>query len=126
MTRKVQKMSERMGSIALVLACANIESGCDESGPRVFTAQRYRAEAGCLETYAPLALVEAEDVGSLCDPLCLSQNEELFVTTVCPPYPAEAVIEAPDSAGCATALAAPSCDDAEVVDATPSADTSTP
>jgi hypothetical protein len=114
MMRNVQNMSARMAAIALALAAAG--SGCDESGPRVFTAQRFRAELACLEAYAPLGLVEAEDVGSLCDPVCLSQDEELFVTTVCPPYPAQATVDAPDSDDCAAALAAPACD-AAVADA---------
>jgi hypothetical protein len=98
-------------------AGAGAGSGCDESGPRVFTAQRYRADLACLETYAPLGLVEAEDVGALCEPVCLSEDEELFISTVCPPYPAEASVEPADSEGCAAALAAPSCDEAEPVDA---------
>jgi hypothetical protein len=104
-------------SIALLVLCAGAGTGCDESGPRVFTAQRYRADRACLETYAPLGLVEAEDIGSLCEPVCLSEGEELFISTVCPPYPAEASVEPSDSEGCAAALAASACDEADPVDA---------
>jgi hypothetical protein len=86
--------------------------GCDGSGPRVYTAQRHAVEAGCLETYAPIGLVEAEAVSSLCPPVCLRLGEDLYVSTVCPPYPAEASVEAEDSEACAAALAAPSCDEA--------------
>ena len=99
-------------AIAMALMLAGICGGCDESGPRVFTAQHYRADLGCLETYAPLGLVEAGPVGALCAPVCLVQDEELYVSTVCPPYPAEASPAEPESAGCAAALAAGPCDDA--------------
>jgi hypothetical protein len=117
MTHMVQILSERVGASALILVCAGALGGCDESGPRVFTAQRYRPDLACLEIYAPLGLVEAEDVGALCEPVCLAQDEELFVSTVCPPYPAAASVEPSDNEACAAALAAPSCDDAETPDA---------
>jgi hypothetical protein len=92
--------------------------GCDESGPRVYTAQRHAVEDGCLETYAPIGLVEAEAVSALCSPVCLLFGEDLYVSSLCPPYPAEASIEPDDSEGCTAALAAPLCDDlVEIADA---------
>jgi hypothetical protein len=92
--------------------------GCDESGPRVYTAQRHAVEQRCLETYAPIGLVEAETLSALCPAVCLSLGEDLYVSTLCPPYPAEASIEPADSEGCAAALAAPACDElAEAPDA---------
>jgi hypothetical protein len=114
MTRSLpDKHSRHHGSpIAMALMLAGICGGCDESGPRVFTAQHYRADLGCLETYAPLGLVEAGPVGALCAPVCLVQDEELYVSTVCPPYPATASLGEPASADCAPALAAALCDDA--------------
>jgi hypothetical protein len=117
MTHTIRELSERAGALALLLVFASAASSCDESGPRVFTAQHYRPDLGCLETYAPLGLVEAEDTGSLCEPACLSQDQELFVSTVCPPYPSAAAVEPADREGCAPALAAPSCDDTEAADA---------
>jgi hypothetical protein len=85
--------------------------GCDEFGPRVYTAQRHAVDSGCLEAYAPIGLVEAEAVSALCEPVCLSLGEDLYVSTLCPPYPAEASVEPEDSEGCTAALAAPLCDD---------------
>lgn len=79
--------------------------GCEESGPRVYTAQAYLAGAECLEQYAPIGLVEAEVLESTCDPVCLRVGEQLYVSTVCAPYPAEASLEAARvSAECAAAL----------------------
>jgi hypothetical protein len=119
MMRTIQKASERMGAAAIGLLglWIGFSGGCAESGPRVFSAQRYRADLGCVEGYAALGLVEAEDVGAFCEPVCLSQNEELFVSTVCPPYPALASLEPPETLDCAAALVAPSCD--ELADAAP-------
>ena len=102
----LRPLAVSLGAAALALA-----SGCDESGPRVYTAQRYSVDDGCLETYAPIGLVEAEAVSSQCPPVCLGLGEDLYVSTLCPPYPAEASIEPEDSEGCAAALAAPLCDD---------------
>lgn len=90
---------------------------CDEAGPRVYTAQRHATESGCLETYAPIGLVEAEAVSSLCGPVCLLLDEALYVSSVCPPYPAQASVEPEDSAACAAARAAPACADLETSDA---------
>ena len=80
---------------------------CNESGPRVYTAQAFQADPGCLDAYAPLGLVEAEELPANCDPVCLELDGQLYVSVVCPPYPAEAELLAPeDSPDCATALQA--------------------
>lgn len=105
-TRQLSPLSTLLGAAALALA-----SGCDESGPRVYTAQRHSVDDGCLETYAPIGLVEAEAVSSQCPPVCLGLGGDLYVSSVCPPYPAEASVEPEDSEGCSAALAAPACDD---------------
>jgi hypothetical protein len=97
--------------LGVMAGLAALALGCDESGPRVYTAQRHAVEDGCLETYAPIGLVEAEALSALCPPVCLSLGEDLFVSTLCPPYPAEASLEPEDAEACAAALAAPSCDE---------------
>jgi len=85
----------------------SVALSCKESGPRVYTAQAYDVEVGCLETYAPLGLVEAEDVGAECDPVCLLLDDTVYVSTVCAPYPAETSLEDPaESPECVAALAA--------------------
>jgi hypothetical protein len=92
---------------ALLLLCAS--AACEEAGPRVYTAQRYDANAGCLEEYAPLGLVQATELGATCAPVCLRLQDELYTSSVCAPYPVEASVESgADSPGCQAALAAES------------------
>jgi hypothetical protein len=86
--------------------CLTALSGCDESAPRVYTAQAYEPAAACLDDYVPVGLVMSDALFPTCDPVCLELGNVLYVSTVCAPYPATAVPVAPeDSADCATALA---------------------
>lgn len=104
--------------LAVVLgACA---TGCEDFGPRVYTAQLFQADPGCLEAYTPIGLVQAKDLGSECEPVCLRLGDALYVSTVCAPYPAEASIEGADVEECAAALAAldgASCEESGAEDA---------
>jgi len=97
--RSLGKAAALLGAVAAL--------GCEESGPRVYTAQAYLAEAECLEQYAPIGLVEADVLASTCDAVCLFIDAQLYVSAVCAPYPAEASVEdGGDSAECAAALRA--------------------
>ena len=87
------------------LSLAMLLGACAESGPRVYTARLYR-RAGCLEPYAALALVQGRELGALCEPTCLRVDGELYVSSVCAPYPARANVEPPASAECSAALTA--------------------
>jgi hypothetical protein len=89
--------------LALLLAAG--AAACEDFGPRVYTAQLFQAEPGCLDAYAPIGLVQARDLGSECEPVCLRLGDALYVSTVCAPYPAEASIEA-DTEECGAALTA--------------------
>lgn len=112
--QKKLRMKRDMGALLGITAWLGVlAAGCDGFGPRVYTAQRHAVEAGCLETYAPIGLVEAEAISALCAPVCLSLGEDRYVSTLCPPYPAEASVEPEGSEGCTAALAAPSCDELE-------------
>jgi len=106
--RPPRMLAALLGAAVLFFVLA---PGCDESGPRVYTAQRHAVDEGCLETYAPIGLVEAEALSALCEAVCLSLDEDLYISTLCPPFPAEASVEPVDSEGCTAALAAPLCDD---------------
>lgn len=86
--------------LAVALLCA-----CSETGPRVYTARLFR-RTGCLEPYAALALVQGQKLDARCDPTCLSLDRELYVSSVCAPYPAGASLESPSSAECSAALVA--------------------
>lgn len=117
MTRShLEKHARSLGSsLAVAMLLGTLASSCDESGPRVFTAQHYRADLDCLDAYAPLGLVEAGFLGALCEPVCLVQDDEVFVSSVCAPYPAEASVLELDAPDCVAALAASSCDDAATI-----------
>ena len=110
-------MMRRLKRLFCVLPLWGLVAACDEPGPRVYTAQLYRPELDCLEAYAPLGLVEGEALSSQCEPVCLALGEELYVSTVCPPYPAEVGLESPESELCGAALTAVAselaCDAAE-------------
>lgn len=79
---------------------------CSESGPRIYTAQPYRAEPGCLESYVALGVVQSGDLGARCAPVCLRLDGALYVSPVCSPYPSRATLEASSGADCAAALQA--------------------
>lgn len=91
----------RVAAVTLAAALA-----CSESGPRIYTAQPYRAEPGCLESYVALGLVQSGDLGARCAPVCLRLDGALYVSPVCSPYPPRATLEASSSDDCAAALQA--------------------
>jgi len=113
--RRCRQWSERA---VLLGVCA---AACEDFGPRVYTAQLFQADPGCLEAFAPIGLVQAKDLGAECEPVCLRLGDALYVSTVCAPYPAEASLEAADAEECAAALATldagASCEEAGADDA---------
>ena len=96
-------------TIAGLSLTAILLPGCDESGPRIYTAQPYLAALGCLSAYTPISLVETHDVSALCEPVCLRIGAALYVSTLCAPYPGESTQPPASDPECAAALAAPSC-----------------
>lgn len=92
----------RVAAFALAVA---LLGACSESGPRIYTARLYR-RAGCLEPYAAIGLVQGRELGALCEPSCLRLDGELYVSSVCAPYPARSSVEPPASTECSAALAA--------------------
>ena len=92
--------------IVLGLSAGLFAFGCDQEGPRVYTAMPVDTAAHCLGAYTPLGLVQAEELPATCRPVCLSRDGALYVSEVCAPYPAEASLVSPaDSSDCADALA---------------------
>ena len=74
----------------------------------MYTARLFHPDdsGGCLDAYAPIGLVEADKLDSTCEPVCLTKDGALYVSTVCPPYPATAeIVEASTSSECEQALA---------------------
>lgn len=91
--------------LAATLLGATLLGACAESGPRIYTARLYR-RAGCLEPYAAIGLVQGRVLGAACAPSCLRMDGELYVSSVCSPYPASSSVEPPASTECSAALAA--------------------
>ena len=83
----------------------SLVAGCPDSGNRVYTAASYVAGSGCLQDYAPLGLVVAGDLPANCAPTCLSVGGQVYVSTVCPPFPAEATVLDTSTTDCQQAIA---------------------
>ncbi len=94
----------------LAAACAPLwsVSACnDDDLARVYTARAYQANPGCLDSYVPIAVVYAERLRAACEPTCLLQDDQLYVSTLCAPYPERAELLVPEEdADCAAALEA--------------------
>ncbi len=100
----------KYGSL-LAAASLLLLGACSDTGPRVYTAQPYDAETGCLGEYEAIGLVEADELPATCAPTCLDVAETVYVTTLCAPYPELAtVLTADDSQDCAAALQAEACE----------------
>jgi hypothetical protein len=111
------------GHLRVGLCVALVAGACESSGPRVYTARAYRADATCLEAYTAIGRVEANDLGASCTPVCLLLGDGVYVSTVCPPYPSIAALTDPaTSPDCGAALelldAEVFCEDSGVGDAT--------
>lgn len=82
-------------------------SACNDDLARIYTARPYQADPGCVDSYVPLAVVYAERLRATCVPTCLLQDEQLYVSSLCAPYPERAEILAPgEDADCTAALEA--------------------
>jgi hypothetical protein len=90
-------------AIALLLAlCA-----CDNNDTRIYTARPYQVDPGCLEEYLPLAVVYAKELDATCAAACFYFDGQLYVSTVCAPYPEAAEVSDPaEDTDCAAALVA--------------------
>ena len=94
----------------LAAAAFSLLAACSDTGPRVYTAQPYDADAACLGEYEAIGLVEADELPANCEPTCLSVSETVYVTTLCAPYPDLATpLTAAESEDCAAALQSEAC-----------------
>lgn len=89
------------------LLCA----GCDTSSAHVFVARYLEPDAGCLDPYAAIDVIDGTGSGSGCAPRCLAGTQSVFVSTDCPPFPIgyDVSDEAQTSPTCQAALAALRC-----------------
>jgi hypothetical protein len=103
-------MSARQPSTRLrcttVLLGSLMTLACNDVVPSVYTARAYEPETMCLDDYTPIGLVDTGTLSSLCPPTCLAVGAALYVSTACPPFPAEATeVEPAKSPDCVQALA---------------------
>jgi hypothetical protein len=106
--RRLRDVPRAASRRALALAALLAAQGCDDSGPRVYTARLYRPGAVCLEPYRAIGLLlEAGRLASACAPVCLAVGTDLYVSSVCAPYPDQASVVNPETSPvCRAALAA--------------------
>jgi hypothetical protein len=88
-----------------LLALAAI-AACEGAQVYVYSAQKYDPAADCVATYAPVETVSGSGTSSTCPPMCLSVGSDIFVSTMCPPFPSIATPVPPDAGPCIAALAA--------------------
>lgn len=77
----------RRGRVAIVLVPLAIAASCKAGETYVYSARKYVADAGCLEPYKSIDLVNGDSVASTCAPSCFLYGGETFTSTVCPPLP---------------------------------------
>lgn len=89
---------------SLSLVAVGFVACLDEEARYVYTAQKYDPALGCLGDYAPVESVLGDGVSSTCAPTCLSANDAIYLSTVCPPVPAIATMLDARSPECQAAL----------------------
>jgi hypothetical protein len=92
---------------AAVAVCA-----CDNPSVHVYSAQAYDPQGQCVEpSSTALDVISGAATGNDCAPTCIVGSAQVYVSTVCPPYPPGYGVEAADaglasSDPCSAALAA--------------------
>jgi hypothetical protein len=81
-------------------------ASCLTTESYVYFAQKYDPAGDCLETNAPVEVVNGSGASSVCPAACLTVGADLFVSTVCPPLPAIATAVPADAGDCIKAVAA--------------------
>jgi hypothetical protein len=87
------------GAVASVAACEDIPF-------YVYSAQKWNVDGACLEAYVPVDVVQGSGADSSCPAACLMIGKDLYVSTVCPPLPANATAVAATDPACKAALEA--------------------
>ncbi len=96
-----------VGAMAAGLFAALASVGaCAEREVYIYSAARYDEAADCIAPYSSLETIEGEGASVRCSPKCISFEDELYVSTVCPPVPTGAELVPPEDPTCAAALRA--------------------
>ena len=83
-------------------AAAIARASCDDVNVHILSASPYEQAQGCLEAEGAIDVVQGPSTGDNCAPTCLVSSGDdqtnVYVTTVCPPYPGDYASEALDAA----------------------------
>jgi hypothetical protein len=85
---------------------------CDDPSQHVYSGQLFDPQAQCVESSSTgLDVIGGAATGDTCAPACLVASSQVYVSTVCPPYPPAFTVEAADATAgasdpCTAALAA--------------------
>lgn len=77
-------MIRRLFALGLVAAAA-----CDAADVYIYTARK--VEATCLDPYEAIDQIDGDGAKATCAPTCFTLDDDTYVSTVCPPLPANAV-----------------------------------
>jgi hypothetical protein len=95
----------RLPQLVALYLCGIGAPGCEEYGPRIYTAHPYQAAARCIEASVAIGVVRTGELASSCAPQCLLLDSAVYVSVVCAPYPPRALVLDPrTSSDCAAAL----------------------
>jgi hypothetical protein len=97
--------------VVAVLLLVAAAASCEDQRSYVYSAQKFEADKGCLDTYTTVEVVQGAGANATCAPTCMSVGDSVFVSTMCPPLPAVATALPTDASPCLEAL------DAEVQEA---------
>jgi hypothetical protein len=95
--------------MAVGVATGLVLAACDEPNAHIFSGQQFEAQGQCLEAPTALDVIGGSGATLTCDPACLTQSSQVYVSTQCPPYPPQFAVETANSLGdasdpCAAAL----------------------
>jgi hypothetical protein len=70
------------------LAAIGVAAACDENiRSHVYAASQFEQSKGCLDNYGAVDVVDGDDTGNQCPPVCLMNGGVYYISTMCPPYP---------------------------------------
>jgi hypothetical protein len=87
-------------------------AACEDPGVHVFSGQLFDTQGQCVDpSSTALDVISGAATGNNCAPACLVASSQVYVSTVCPPYPPGFSVEGADAAmdpadPCTGALAA--------------------
>lgn len=72
----------------LAIFAISVAAACDDNiRSHIYAGAQYEQAKGCLDSYATIDVVDGDDTGNQCAPVCLMNGGVYYVSTMCPPYP---------------------------------------